>query len=520
MYIISITPDLALDQGYTYAGGLGVLEGDKFYTAARMGLRYVVMTLFYRGGYVDYDFDENDNPIPKPQKHPQGFYKSISPEEEFTIKLRGEDVVIRPYVYVLRSAKAVFFDAVCPLWARSLTDRVYIEDDINIKFLKYVLLAKASAHYIKYRIGFDKVAKISLQEAYTALLPLLMPDKNRYNLIIHTPGPWGHPTFPKDVIERELGWSFTSPQVVLTEIGLSLVEKAYVVSEKQKDIIRHVFPHFYDKINYITNGIDINRWIDSKIIKLYNKKKLTSDTLRPIRMKLKDELISYLRSIKGGDLKIDDFYVAWIRRIVKYKRPEFIAKLVEEFKDDHSIKFILGGKAHPEDKDGLNMMKWFKALSHKYQNVYFIKDYDVSSAKIIIRGIDLMTFTPFSGWEACGTSYMKAGINGVPTLSSRDGGAIEIIKDGYNGWLFGRDIRDFINIYTSKLTEQINSEEYTEFKEKFSSIHELFNSQYDKYLEISLNAIKTFIPKVDIAQTLRGYYGDIIEAWVSKKFKK
>ena len=35
--IVSITPDLALDVGYTYAGGLGVLEGDKFYAAEKLG---------------------------------------------------------------------------------------------------------------------------------------------------------------------------------------------------------------------------------------------------------------------------------------------------------------------------------------------------------------------------------------------------------------------------------------------------------------------------------------------------
>ena len=55
-------------------------------------------------------------------------------------------------------------------------------------------------------------------------------------------------------------------------------------------------------------------------------------------------------------------------------------------------------------------------------------------------------FTPFSGWEACGTSYMKALVNGIPVLSSRDGGVIEIVEDGVNGRLFGEDIHDFTNI--------------------------------------------------------------------------
>ncbi len=54
--IISITPEIGLDELYTYAGGLGVLEGDKFYALSRLGLDYTAMTLLYRGGYVDYVF--------------------------------------------------------------------------------------------------------------------------------------------------------------------------------------------------------------------------------------------------------------------------------------------------------------------------------------------------------------------------------------------------------------------------------------------------------------------------------
>ncbi|MFP3216064.1 MAG: glycosyl transferase family 1, partial [Vulcanisaeta sp.] len=90
--IVSITPDLALDNGYTYAGGLGVLEGDKFYGAARLGLNYYVITLLYRNGYVDYDFDENDNPIPKPQPQPKSFLDELRLSDTFMVKLRGENI--------------------------------------------------------------------------------------------------------------------------------------------------------------------------------------------------------------------------------------------------------------------------------------------------------------------------------------------------------------------------------------------------------------------------------------------
>jgi len=50
MKIVSITPEIALDDFPVYAGGLGVLEGDKFYAAAASKMSYTVLTFFYPGG--------------------------------------------------------------------------------------------------------------------------------------------------------------------------------------------------------------------------------------------------------------------------------------------------------------------------------------------------------------------------------------------------------------------------------------------------------------------------------------
>jgi starch phosphorylase len=44
--IVSITPEIGIDEIPIYAGGLGVLEGDKFIEASEKGLEYVVITLF------------------------------------------------------------------------------------------------------------------------------------------------------------------------------------------------------------------------------------------------------------------------------------------------------------------------------------------------------------------------------------------------------------------------------------------------------------------------------------------
>ncbi len=504
MVVVSITPEIALDHVHTYAGGLGVLEADKFYTASRMGLDYLVLSIFYRRGYVEYSFD-GETPIPVPQKQPESAWDLLKPCEEFSISLRGEEVIVRPWMYKLGSAKAVLFEAVCPKWARVLTDQVYIENSMEEQFLRYAFLAKASAYYLREYVGLENVSVIDLQEAHTSLILLALPLENRYRLVIHTPGPWGHPGFPGDFIAREFG-SFLGDYVVLTEMALERVSVVFVVSSKQLDIIGRVFPRYAGRMKYVTNGVDIERWMHPRLLKAYREGALSREVVKEVKEETRRELESIINSRYKSGVEIGErIVVGWLRRLSRYKRPYFIARFIEENPDAPAF-FILGGKPHPRDSDGLGYARWFRRLHLRLSNVVYIHDYSVEIAKKIYPAVNLWLFTPFSGWEACGTSYMKAGVNGAPVLSSRDGGVLEIVKDGENGWLFGEDIREFINIYSDQRAQDIDSREYEEFKKKLLWIIDLYNSDREKYYEISLNTINTFTPRVDIAKALRQYY--------------
>jgi len=509
MVIVSVSMDLALEEGQTYAGGLGVLEGDKFYGAGRMGIDYAILTLFYRGGYVDY-IQHNNELIPIAQKQSIEFLDKLKPLEVFTIKLKGEEVTVRPWEYTYKSARAFFFEAINPEWARVLTDRLYIENSLEEKFYKCAFLTRAAAKFIEDKIGLEKIDYIDLQEAYVALLPIILPADDLYRLVIHTPGPWGHPVFPRELIEREFGSKFVSPQVVLTEIGLSLAQKAFVVSVKQVDIIKKIFPHYVIKIKEITNGIDLDRWMAPEFRRLYFDGALDIQSFKMIHRGLKSRLLNYLKHLKNVKDE-ESIVIACARRIVKYKRPEFIARFIEENRDLPAI-YVLDGKAHPNDPDGIERMKRLYDLSKNHSNVFFLPTYDLKMAKTLLQGSDLNVFTPFSGWEACGTSYMKAGVNGVPSLSSRDGGALELIKDGVNGWFFGKDIRELIDIYTDPRAEEINREDYNGFRSRLLSIIKMYQEDKDKFYEFGLEAIKTFTPKVDITHVLKEYYKGIIKS--------
>ncbi len=503
MVVVSITPEIALDELYTYAGGLGVLEADKLYTASRIGLDYLILSIFYRRGYVDYQFD-GETPIPLPQRQPREAWRVLDPEEEFAISLRGEEVIVRPWIYERGSARAVLFEAVCPRWARILTDQVYVENSIEEQFLRYAFLAKSSAYYLKEVIGLENISVIDLQEAHTSLLLLALPLDDRYRLVIHTPGPWGHPGFPGDFIAREFG-SFLGDYVVLTDMALERVSRVFVVSQKHRDIMAKVFSRYSGKITAVTNGIDIHRWMHPKLLKAYLENSLSKELLKNVKMEARRELEGLLKKYKEKLDLGDRIIVVWTRRLARYKRPEFIARFIEEHYDVNAF-FILGGKPHPRDSDGLGYARWFRRLHLRFNNVLYVHDYNVRIARKIFHSMNLLLFTPFSGWEACGTSYMKAGVNGAPILSSRDGGALEFIVDGENSWFFGEDIRDFINIYSDPKAKEINEKEYREFEQKLLSIIDLYNSDREKFYDIAFNAMKTFTPKADIAIALRKYY--------------
>jgi len=505
--IVSVTPEIGLDEGYTYSGGLGVLEADKFYAMARMNKPYVVITLMYNSGYVDYIFDNSNNPVPVPQRHPRSFRNMLKPAGYLRINLKNSEVYVSVLEYRLNNAKVVFLSPQSPRWAYDLVDRLYIENDIDSKFYKYVLLAKGAAEYIRSRIGLRNVDIIDLQEAYTAILPLVLPlPPQKYRIIIHTPGPWGHPSFPAELFRREFGFRFFEDPVILTELGLSMSGEAVVVSRKMRDVVSKVIPHHMHKVKAITNGVDSVRWVDERVLKAYMEGRLSIDELSRIKREMASELESYLSRYKS-DIKIgDSLTIAWIRRLTRYKRPDFILRFIEENPQRDGVVFVLGGKAHPFDEWGLSMMRKFKELSVKYSNVVYIHDYDVSVAKNVLPKVKLLLFTPFPGWEASGTSFMKSSMNGTPTLASRDGAVPELITDGFNGWLFGFDERCLVDIGSDPRANEINEKEYSEFSYKLNQVIQLYYNNRSEYWRVAVNASSTFISKADIVNALKQYY--------------
>jgi len=480
--IISIAPELGVDFLRNFAGGLGVLEADKFYAAARLGVSYTVITLLYPEGYVRYR-EENGDLVPTAETNPPEKLTRVGGAE---LAVRGDKVFVTYYVYRLNTADAVFVKVEEPEWAVKATKRLYQEDTEAERFYKYVILARAAVEYVERFVGWEKVKYLDLQEAYT-VLALFFKRHPRARLIIHTPAPWGHPAFHRRFFRDEFGFDMAMEPVVLTELGLAMATEGVVVSRKMVKLTCNTFPHHCHKIRPVTNAVEIPRWEHPRISGVRSP-----EELKKARGVAKEEALRALGVEARGKVVI-----AWARRLTHYKRPHFALQLMEDVNRD--AVFILGGRAHPNDHYGVEMMRKFREAAESMDNVYYFPDLDVETARRIIWASDIWLFTPFSGWEASGTSFMKAGINGVPSVSSRDGAVTEVVKDGVNGWLFGEE-RDKLLPLDSPDIEQ---REYQEFRRK---IEETLDAYYGgRYWEVAYNAYRTFREYFSMERLFREY---------------
>ena len=143
-------------------------------------------------------------------------------------------------------------------------------------------------------------------------------------------------------------------------------------------------------------------------------------------------------------LNQDTLTIAFARRFATYKRAGLLlqdTKRLEAIINNpkYPVQFIFAGKAHPKDNEGKELIKQLFQFASKPEvrdKIVFLEDYDMHLARHLIQGADVWLNTPRRPLEACGTSGMKAAMNGVLNVSILDGWWCE----GYSedrGWRIG-----------------------------------------------------------------------------------
>jgi glycogen phosphorylase len=133
--------------------------------------------------------------------------------------------------------------------------------------------------------------------------------------------------------------------------------------------------------------------------------------------------------------------LGFARRVPTYKRLTLLLRERERLarilmSAERPVQLLVAGKAHPHDGDGKRLIEEFGAFAAGHDvrhRVIMLADYDMALARVLVSGVDVWLNTPLRPLEACGTSGMKAALNGVLNLSILDGWWDECFDPAF-GW--------------------------------------------------------------------------------------
>ncbi|MFC8304825.1 alpha-glucan family phosphorylase [Specibacter sp. NPDC057265] len=292
-------------------------------------------------------------------------------------------------------------------------------------------------------------------------------------------------------------------------MGLRLAQRANGVAKLHGVVSRGMFsglwPGFDQQdvpITSVTNGVHVPTWVAPELAAMA-REHLGSDVLdgpnwskvyevsdadlwalrRRLRQKLVTDARRRLRSSwkKRGSadaqlawtdsvLDPDVLTIGFARRVPTYKRLTLMLRDPARLKalllhPTHPIQIIIAGKSHPADDAGKKMIQdlvQFTDDPEVRHRIVFLPNYDIAMARTLFPGCDVWLNNPLRPLEACGTSGMKAAINGSLNLSVMDGWWDEMY-DGENGWAIptansgaGDDERD--DIEASALYELLETQ--------------------------------------------------------------
>lgn len=264
-------------------------------------------------------------------------------------------------------------------------------------------------------------------------------------------------------------------------MGLRLGGRANGVSLLHGEVSRGMFnglwPGFDDvevPITSVTNGVHAPTWVDRRLEDLaasrleaaeradgtgwLREDAITDAELWGMRRTLRAQLVADARkrvrkswTRRGASpaelgwvddvLSPDVLTIGFARRVPTYKRltlmlrdPERLRALLTH--PERPVQLVIAGKSHPADEQGKRLIQQLVRFADEAgvrNRIVFLPNYDIAMAQTLYPGCDVWLNNPLRPLEACGTSGMKAALNGGLNLSILDGWWDEWY-DGENGW--------------------------------------------------------------------------------------
>ncbi|MFE1753059.1 glycosyltransferase family 1 protein [Streptomyces anandii] len=270
-------------------------------------------------------------------------------------------------------------------------------------------------------------------------------------------------------------------------MGLRLAQRANGVSLLHGRVSREMFSGLWPgfdpaevPITSVTNGVHAPTWVAPEVFRLGARQigvQRTEDALSAggserwdavgdipdqdvweLRRDLREQLVVEVRRRlraswrqRGagtaelgwidGVLDPEVLTIGFARRVPSYKRLTLMLRDRDRLMDlllhpERPVQIVVAGKAHPADDGGKRLIQELVRFSDDPRvrhRIVFLPDYGMAMAQKLYHGCDVWLNNPLRPLEACGTSGMKAALNGCLNLSVLDGWWDEWFQSDF-GW--------------------------------------------------------------------------------------
>jgi starch phosphorylase len=500
--------EICLEQAIpTYSGGLGVLSGDTLRSCADLGVPVSAVSLLHRKGYFEQHLDDAGQQTELPVSwEPEQVLEAVDARTTVTIEERT--IHVRAWKYTITGVRGhevpvYLLDTRLPEngeWDQTLTDYLYGGDE-HYRLCQEIVLGMGGVALLQ-ALGHDAGTTYHLNEGHSALLTLQLLERQldgrqpfelndgdmdavrqRCIFTTHTPVPAGHDKFPLEMVRAVLGdervsllesaGGVSDGMLNMTHLALNLARFVNAVAMRHRDVSRAMFPEY--AISSITNGVHATTWTGPAFTALFDRlipewrrdnlylRYAVSIPLQDVRdahAASKGALLGEIARRTGVTLDPHVLTIGFARRATPYKRADLIFsdldRLTTMAKNVGKLQIVFGGKAHPHDGGGKELIRRIFAARDRLGDlvkIVYVENYEMSIAGLMTAGVDLWLNNPMKPLEASGTSGMKAALNGVPSFSVLDGWWVEGHVEGVTGWSMGTPdadgdpARDALDLY-------------------------------------------------------------------------
>ncbi|MFF8408029.1 alpha-glucan family phosphorylase [Streptomyces omiyaensis] len=288
----------------------------------------------------------------------------------------------------------------------------------------------------------------------------------------HTPVPAGIDRFDRELVARHLGDDGALPGLDtgrilalgdetplggepgvfnMAAMGLRLAQRANGVSTLHGAVSRGMFAGLWPgfdtaevPIASITNGVHAPTWTAPEVDRLGAD--ASDRDLWELRRTLRTRLVADVRDrlraswrqrgaaaaeLGWTDAVLDPevLTIGFARRVPSYKRLTLMLRDKDRLRalllhPERPVQLVVAGKAHPADDGGKKLVQELVRFADDPRvrhRIVFLPDYGMEMARGLYPGCDVWLNNPLRPLEACGTSGMKAALNGCLNLSVLDG---------------------------------------------------------------------------------------------------